>query len=309
MDKKESPSQIQKQSRRTKKTMESLHPDRSLEMQGSLEFLEGKDINEVGEDSEVQEDVPELSHPQKRRSSNKSSSSRSHRKKDIPKTVITAVLEELNDDIISEPTRLDTGDCSVVEPVPQAPASLPPDKVYVERKNGFATAPRVKMFRPINYIREDLVDVQNAESSGTPLELAILVQKWCHPLYTLCHGLLGGMALLHIILVYAAGDSYNQGTNFVYMYTHYARVYQSLFHILCILCSVSVLDRCDAKHMDVGHLVDLFRYHITTVLILAVYLITLVLTFVTIKWDDWLALSSYSASVKNNSVCIFHIQK
>lgn len=95
----------------------------------------------------------------------------------------------------------------MVEPVPQAPASVPPDKVYIERKNGFATAPRVKMFHPINYIREDLVDVQNAESSGTPLELAILVQKWCHPLYTLCHGLLGGIALLHIILVSAHSDS------------------------------------------------------------------------------------------------------
>lgn len=110
MDKKESPSQMQKQSRRTKKTMESLHPDRSLEMQGSLELLEGNAINEVGEDSEVHQDVPEFSHPQKRRSRNKSSSSRSRGEKDIPKTVITAVLEELNDDIISEPARLDTGE-------------------------------------------------------------------------------------------------------------------------------------------------------------------------------------------------------
>lgn len=91
----------------------------------------------------------------------------------------------------------------MVEPVPQAPASLHPDKVYVECKNGFAAAPRVKMFHPLGHIKEDFVDVQNAGSSGTPLELAILIQKWCRPLYTLCHGLLGGMALLHIILVSA----------------------------------------------------------------------------------------------------------
>jgi hypothetical protein len=109
MDKKESPSQMQKQSRKTKKTVEGLHPDRPLEMQGSLELLEWNAINEVGEDSEVQEDVPEFSHPQKRRSRNKSAGSRSHGKRDIPKTFITAVLEELNDDIISEPTGLDTG--------------------------------------------------------------------------------------------------------------------------------------------------------------------------------------------------------
>jgi hypothetical protein len=96
---------------------------------------------------------------------------------------------------------LSSGDCSVMEPVPQTSASLPPDKVYVEYKNGFASTPRVEMFHPLNYIREDFVDVESAKSIGTPLELAILVQKWCRPLYTLCHGLLGGMALLHVILV------------------------------------------------------------------------------------------------------------
>jgi hypothetical protein len=88
-----------------------------------------------------------------------------------------------------------------VDPVPQATTNLPPDKVYVECKNGFATAPRGKRFQLLNYTGEDNVDVENSKSAGTPLEVAILVQKWCRPFYTLCHGLLGGMALLHIILV------------------------------------------------------------------------------------------------------------
>jgi hypothetical protein len=83
---------------------------------------------------------------------------------------------------------------------PQAPTSPLPDKVYVECKNGFATTPRGKMFHTLNY-NGDNVDVENSKSAGTPLELAILVQKWCRPFYTLCHGLLGGMALLHIIMV------------------------------------------------------------------------------------------------------------
>lgn len=99
------------------------------------------------------------------------------------------------------PIFLSSGDCSVIEAAAQAPASFPPDKVYVEHKNGFATTPRVKVFRPLSYGREDVVDVGNSSIAGTPLELAVLVQKWCHPLYTLCHGLLGGMALLHIVMV------------------------------------------------------------------------------------------------------------
>jgi hypothetical protein len=102
---------------------------------------------------------------------------------------------------IVDPVFLLSGSSSVIEAAPQAPASVPADKVYVEHKSGFATTPRVKIFRPLNCGREDVVDVHNLSAITTPLELAILVQKWCHPLYTLCHGLLGGMALLHIIMV------------------------------------------------------------------------------------------------------------
>ena len=100
--------------------------------------------------------------------------------------------------LIVDPIFLSSGNSSVIE---AAPASGPPDKVYVEHKSGFATTPRVKLFRPLNYGREDIVDVHNSSAVSTPLELAILVQKWCRPLYTLCHGLLGGMALLHIVMV------------------------------------------------------------------------------------------------------------
>lgn len=96
---------------------------------------------------------------------------------------------------------MSSGNSSLIEAALQAPASVLPDKVYVEHKSGFATTPRVKIFHPLNYGREDVVGVHSSSAVSTPLEFAILVQKWCHPLYTLCHGLLGGMALLHVIMV------------------------------------------------------------------------------------------------------------
>jgi hypothetical protein len=296
-----SSSQIQKQSKRIKKTVNGLNLDLPLEAEGSVELSEQNSRSDIGEDSEVQEDSVEFPHQQKRRSRNKSGGGRLRGKGDIPKTFITAVLEELSEDVISEPTRLDAGNSSVIEAAPQAPASVSPDKVYVEHKSGFATTPRVKIFHPLNYGGEDIVDVHNASAVSTPLELAILVQKWCRPFYTLCHGLLGGMALLHIIMVYCPAESPSQESNFVHMYAHYARVYQTLFHILCIFCCISVLDRYDAKHMDVSHLEYMYKYHFIGIVILIVYFTTLVLTFVTMKWDDWLALSPYSVSVKNIS--------
>jgi len=105
-----SSSQIQKQSKRIKKTVSGLNPDLPLEAEGSVELSEQNSRSDIGEDSEVQEDeAAEFSHQQKRRSRNKPGGNRSRAKGDIPKTFITAVLEELSEDVISEPTRLDAG--------------------------------------------------------------------------------------------------------------------------------------------------------------------------------------------------------
>lgn len=104
-----SSSQIQKQSKRVKKTVNGLNLDLPLEAEGSVELSEQNSRSDIGEDSEVQEDAAEFPHQQKRRSRNKPYGGRLRGKGDIPKTVITAVLEELSEDVISEPTRLDAG--------------------------------------------------------------------------------------------------------------------------------------------------------------------------------------------------------
>ncbi|KAJ9589015.1 hypothetical protein L9F63_017710 [Diploptera punctata] len=228
----------------------------------------------------------------RRHSRRKSSTGKAGGKNAYPHTIITAVLEELAEDMVDETPRDDAGENT--ETIVQMPVSLPPDKVYVERKNGFAVTPRTKMFQSFNNAENSLMNTSFTKSITSPLELAILIQKCCRPIYTLCHGLLGGMALLHIILVYGAGEYFNEEKNFVNMYTSYSRVYQSMFHILSILCFISVMDRCDVKHMDISQFVDMFRFNLSTVSILTVYFVTVILTFVTTKWDDWLSLASYN---------------
>jgi len=99
-------SQIQKQSKRIKKTVNGLNPDLPLEAE---ELSEQNSRSDIGEDSEVHEEAAEFPHQQKRRSRSKPCGGRLRGKGDIPKTFITAVLEELSEDVISEPTRLDAG--------------------------------------------------------------------------------------------------------------------------------------------------------------------------------------------------------
>jgi hypothetical protein len=104
-----SSSQIQKPSKRPKNTVNGLNADLPLEAEGSVELSEQSSRSDMREETEVQNEVAEVSHQQKRRSRNKPYGGRSHGKGEIPKTFITAVLEELSDDVISEPTRLDAG--------------------------------------------------------------------------------------------------------------------------------------------------------------------------------------------------------
>lgn len=101
---------MQKQSKRAKKTVRALQVDQPVEMQGSLELTEQTDKMQICEERDVQEAAAaEFLHRQKRHSRNSSCDGKSFGKRDIPKTVITAVLEELNEDIIDEPTGFYTG--------------------------------------------------------------------------------------------------------------------------------------------------------------------------------------------------------
>ena len=59
--------------------------------------------------------------------------------------------------------------------------------------------------------------------------------------------------------------------------------------------------------MDINQLVGLFRYNLSTVLILTVYFVTLILTFVTTKWDDWLTLASYNEAAEYLLVSFTHL--
>lgn len=92
-------------------------------------------------------------------------------------------------------------------------------------------------------------------------------------------------------------------TNDLYFIFHLSfMILLRCFFSFCLILGFLYVDRCDAKHMNVSHVVYMFKHHITGIGILIVYFITLALTFVTMKWDDWLALSPDSVSINNISV-------
>ncbi|PSN32475.1 hypothetical protein C0J52_22274 [Blattella germanica] len=198
------PSRKQKKRKKVEKTKKA-----SLDAEhNSSELQYEDDTNDTDQETGVQLStepniVPSpnnVSSKLRRHSRRKSSGNKGLNKNMYPHTVITAVLEELGDDMIDEPPRIDGGNNAAAEIIVQTPVSLQPDKVYVERKNGFALTPRAKLFNSLNNVEEGLGNKTYSKSVTTPLELAIFIQKCCRPIYTLGHGMLGGMAVLHLIL-------------------------------------------------------------------------------------------------------------
>ncbi|KAJ8870987.1 hypothetical protein PR048_027290 [Dryococelus australis] len=74
------------------------------------------------------------------------------------------------------------------------------NKVYVQRTHGFSQAMREKV------LCAGLAPEEGEGGGGTgatPLATAITIQEYLRPFYTLCHGLLGGLALSILLLVTA----------------------------------------------------------------------------------------------------------
>ena len=56
----------------------------------------------------------------------------------------------------------------------------------------------------------------------------------------ICHGLLGGLALTHLILIFTTKPQHWDTVEHLYQFSH---VYQNLFFILALICMISIMDR------------------------------------------------------------------
>lgn len=75
------------------------------------------------------------------------------------------------------------------------------------------------------------------------MEFALATNKIFRILTLFCHGLLAGFALWQIIMVYSLSDHSGGYTDFLKYYAPVALPVQSLYYVLLVLSTVSVLDR------------------------------------------------------------------
>ncbi|XP_017766365.1 PREDICTED: TRAF3-interacting protein 1-like [Eufriesea mexicana] len=177
---------------------------------------------------------------------------------------------------------------------------LTTDKIYVQHRGGFSAIKINKKKDPSSekkIERESSVD--NVEGQNSPLiKVAIMVQQFAKNTGFLYQGLLGGMALMHFIIIYAF---FNNTTEFLIKYSTTGEIYTNIFSFLVAMCIVSTFDKFDLARFDMEHLRELYFDYNRAVIAVPLYLIVFCLHQVGAGTDNHINLIHYYNF--NDSIC------
>ncbi|XP_053690163.1 uncharacterized protein LOC128738796 [Sabethes cyaneus] len=137
----------------------------------------------------------------------------------------------------------------------------------------------------------------NNYTISTAVHLSCAVQRiWLH-IASVCHGLLGGLALAHLLLI-CTTRPYDWVEASIRHYSAFAEVYANTFYCLAIVCMVSIFDRVDIAHFSLSSGGDnnnnvSFR----SVIIIMTYAATIILSLSAGSMDERLYLSASNVTV------------
>ncbi|RLU24112.1 hypothetical protein DMN91_004321 [Ooceraea biroi] len=181
------------------------------------------------------------------------------------------------------------------EPVPLLELST--DTIYIQGRSGFS-AVKIGGFRralendTTRATKGGMADDRDfAETqTHTLIRVAITAQKFWKRTGLVYQGLLGGMALLHFMMIHFFFDTSRE---FVSNYSIFSEAYANIFSFLITLCVISIFDKFDLVRLDMDHLREIYADHAKTALSIPLYLVTFGLHQVSSKIDDQLALAHY----------------
>ncbi|XP_020288187.1 uncharacterized protein LOC109856881 isoform X3 [Pseudomyrmex gracilis] len=186
------------------------------------------------------------------------------------------------------------------KPVPLP--ELTSDRIYIQGRSGFSA---VKIGGSRRALRSDtaahvteggITDKKGccedlaATQPRVLIKVAITMQNFWKCTGLVYQGLLGGMALLHLVMIHVF---FNTSMKFVLDYSVFSEVYTNTFSFLIALCVISVFDKFDLARLDAEHLREIYTDYAKTAITIPLYLITFGLHQATAKTDDRLLLSLY----------------
>lgn len=162
------------------------------------------------------------------------------------------------------------------------------DKIYMQGGGTFTAVSRDAMLQPEGdgdrYLR--LGDL-------TPLDVALAIQKAWSSGAMACHGILGGLSLMHLLLI---SSSDGMDADHLSFHAIVTMPYVAAYFFFCILCLVSVLDRLDIPSINLSE--GLQSYFQAIVLVILYSACLLVCTAA--RWYDELMVYHYPVDVNHN---------
>nr|CAH7751614.1 unnamed protein product [Callosobruchus chinensis] len=189
----------------------------------------------------------------KRETSPAASNNTNHKRKeeDELKNDVAVALDELQDDVFEHDHDQELS--TKADRIRRSPRKT--DKLFVQKKNKFEVITKPNLYPGRNGDVEG--DKFGKRTSTYPVEIALTFQNYWMRLSTLCHGLLGGLALGHWL--YLVCNVHQQDYEFLLHYAYYSDTYVGLFFALTVLCLVSMYDRIDIVRLNKDYVRDLWK--------------------------------------------------
>ncbi|CAH4036568.1 uncharacterized protein LOC123711258 [Pieris brassicae] len=119
-----------------------------------------------------------------------------------------------------------------------------PEKIYLQGGGSFRVVSRERIMESQQSKEEERY---SRLGDPTPLDVALTVQKAWRAFAGACHGVLGGLSLMHLLLI-SYSDSLDAGH--LSFHAVVTMPYVAAYYFFCVLCLVSVLDRLDITNID-----------------------------------------------------------
>uniref|UniRef100_A0A182NZY5 Uncharacterized protein n=1 Tax=Anopheles epiroticus TaxID=199890 RepID=A0A182NZY5_9DIPT len=116
------------------------------------------------------------------------------------------------------------------------------DKMYIQTASGYRPVDNTYSYPKSNRALIGRDPESNSHTINTSVHLSCAVQRVWHLLSTVCHGLLGGLAFAHLLLI-CTTRPYDWVEASIRHYSAFAEVYANTFYCLAVVCMVSIFDR------------------------------------------------------------------
>lgn len=173
---------------------------------------------------------------------------------------LTQVLNELCDDIIPQNGEIYNPFTPVISPTDGPPSRI--DKIYIQTQNGYRSVDN-NFYKASNHRHHNSNHHHHHQSSsssrclnieddcGSGIEngsiqngvhLSCVIQRIWINITNICHGLLGGLALAHLLFIFTT-KPYDWIEGSIKHYSSFAEIYANTFYCLAVICMVSIFDR------------------------------------------------------------------